>query len=71
MLKLPRALRYIWLHRTVALILAVGWNVLMYLVWSAEAIPSNVPPWLPLIFAAVFAVLVPVSFFTSRHKPHE
>lgn len=61
-------IQFIWVHRTVALIVATCWNVLIYFAWRAESIPHGLTRWLPLLFAAVFALLIPVSIIADRRR---
>ena len=63
-----KLLRFIWAHRTIALIVAACWNALMYFAWRTEPRALNLPLWLPIAFAILFALLVPVSVITERHR---
>jgi hypothetical protein len=65
---LTRVLRFIWAHRIVALLIAVAWNLVMYFVWRLERIPAGIPPWLPLVYAAFFALLIPAVIISGRRR---
>jgi hypothetical protein len=62
------AVRFLWAHRTVVLIVAVFWNVGIFFLWNAERVTQNIPHWLLLVYAAVFALFIPVSIVADRRK---